>query len=109
MTVKTRLIMNFFYFMRIDNEFLFLIFSDTNVFFPSYKTQNLLLKKKKKHFPSRSFMSFYGKAKKKKKKNLKITITKQLLTLLIPFMIELKVSSPITPPLDYLEKQKGNF
>ena len=69
MTVKTRLIMNFFYFMSIDNEFLFLIFSDTNVFFPSYKTQNLLLKKKKKkHFPSRSFMSFSGKANKKKKK-----------------------------------------
>ena len=62
MTVKTRLIMIFFL-MRIDNEFLFLIFSDTNVFFPSYKTQNLLLKKKN-HFPSR----FLEKPKKKKKK-----------------------------------------
>ena len=111
MTVKTRLIMNFFYFMSIDNEFLFLIFSDTNVFFPSYKTQNLLLKKKKKStFPLVLSCRFLGKPiKKKKKKNLKITITKQLLTLLIPFTIELKVSSPITPPLDYLEKQKGNF
>ena len=72
--------------MRIDNEFLFLIFSDTNVFFPSYKTQNLLFFKKN-HFPSR-FLE-----KPKKKKSLKITITKQLLTLLIPFMI------PFTPPL----------
>ena len=75
--------------MRIDNEFLFLIFSDTNVFFPSYKTQNLLFFKKKS-----LSLSFSGKAKKKKKKkSLKITITKQLLTLLIPFMI------PFTPPL----------
>ena len=56
-----------------------------------------------------TFPLVFWKSQKKKKKNLKITITKQLLTLLIPFMIELKVSSPITPPLDYLEKQKGNF
>ena len=56
-----------------------------------------------------TFPLVFWETQKKKKKNLKITITKQLLTLLIPFMIELKVSSPITPPLDYLEKQKGNF
>ena len=85
-------------------------FSVTQMYFSLVIKLKIFFKKKKKnHFPTRSFMSFSGKAKKKKKKNLKITITKQLLTLLIPFMIELKVSSPITPPLDYLEKQKGNF
>ena len=54
--------------MRIDNEFLFLIFSDTNVFFPSYKTQNLLKKKKKKALSLSFFHVVFWESKKKKKK-----------------------------------------
>ena len=83
-------------------------FSVTQMYFSLVIKLKIFFKKKKKSL-SLSFFHVVFWESQKKKKNLKITITKQLLTLLIPFMIELKVSSPITPPLDYLEKQKGNF
>ena len=84
-------------------------FSVTQMYFSLVIKLKIFFKKKKKSLSLSFFHVVFWESQKKKKKNLKITITKQLLTLLIPFMIELKVSSPITPPLDYLEKQKGNF
>ena len=84
-------------------------FSVTQMYFSLVIKLKIFFKKKKKSLSLSFFHVVFWETQKKKKKNLKITITKQLLTLLIPFTIELKVSSPITPPLDYLEKQKGNF